>query len=196
VRIRQIKPSFWSDEKLATLPDPTRLFYIGLWQMADDGGWLRWNVREVGATLYPYRAATARERQVERHAAELGALQRLAVLDCGHAYIPNLTKHQHLPGPAGRVLGISKEHDSCVARDATPAHADSRDSTLRKGKGKGNGKGKEKVEVATLSHETFHPTDEQRRKAWKLVHSGTVPENVAKDLRERYHLDTFVEALQ
>jgi hypothetical protein len=41
VRIRQVKPAFWADSRLAELPERTRLFYIGLWMIADDAGWLR-----------------------------------------------------------------------------------------------------------------------------------------------------------
>jgi 5-methylcytosine-specific restriction endonuclease McrA len=37
-RIRTIKPEFWSDEKIVGLPFSARLFFIGLWNFADDFG--------------------------------------------------------------------------------------------------------------------------------------------------------------
>lgn len=39
-RIRTIKAEFWTDSTMVLLPYPVRLFYIGLWNFADDYGWL------------------------------------------------------------------------------------------------------------------------------------------------------------
>ena len=47
MRIRQIKPDYWRDEVIAAMPDSVARFYIGIWQEADDAGWLRWNVPEI-----------------------------------------------------------------------------------------------------------------------------------------------------
>jgi len=53
-RIRTIKPDFWEDEKIATLPIPCRLFYIGVWGLADDWGLFRANPVILKAKLFPY----------------------------------------------------------------------------------------------------------------------------------------------
>jgi hypothetical protein len=37
-RIRSIKPEFWTDDKVAGLPKATALFFIALWNFADDQG--------------------------------------------------------------------------------------------------------------------------------------------------------------
>lgn len=37
-RIRTIKPEFWTDEKIISLPYVARLFFIGLWNFCDDHG--------------------------------------------------------------------------------------------------------------------------------------------------------------
>lgn len=37
-RIRSIKPAFWTDEKIHELSDTTALFFIGIWNFADDDG--------------------------------------------------------------------------------------------------------------------------------------------------------------
>jgi hypothetical protein len=37
-RIRTIKPEFWTDDKIINLPFVARLFFIGLWNFADDHG--------------------------------------------------------------------------------------------------------------------------------------------------------------
>jgi len=37
-RIRSIKPDFWTDSKIVTLPMEARLFFIGMWNFVDDFG--------------------------------------------------------------------------------------------------------------------------------------------------------------
>lgn len=37
-RIRSIKPEFWTDGRMVKLPFDVRLFYIGMWNFADDWG--------------------------------------------------------------------------------------------------------------------------------------------------------------
>jgi len=39
-RIRTIKPEFWTDEKIVQLPFEARLLFIGLWNFADDDGYV------------------------------------------------------------------------------------------------------------------------------------------------------------
>ena len=53
-RIRTIKPEFWEDEKIAKLPMPCRLFYIGLWNFADDQGVFRGNPAILKSKIFPY----------------------------------------------------------------------------------------------------------------------------------------------
>ena len=53
-RIRTIKPEFWEDEKIAKLPMPCRLFYIGTWNFADDQGVFRGNPAILKSRIFPY----------------------------------------------------------------------------------------------------------------------------------------------
>lgn len=53
-RIRTIKPSFWEDEKIARLPRACRLFYIGMWNQADDMGVIRGNSALLKSAIFPY----------------------------------------------------------------------------------------------------------------------------------------------
>lgn len=53
-RIRTIKPEFWEDEKMAKLPIPCRLFYIGLWNFSDDNGVFRANPALLKSKIFPY----------------------------------------------------------------------------------------------------------------------------------------------
>lgn len=53
-RIRTIKPEFWEDEKIAQLPMPCRLFYIGCWNFADDFGIIKGNATLLKSWIFPY----------------------------------------------------------------------------------------------------------------------------------------------
>ena len=53
-RIRSIKPSFFLDSELATLSPMARLFFIGLWCLADREGRLKDKPMELGVQLIPY----------------------------------------------------------------------------------------------------------------------------------------------
>lgn len=54
MRKRIIKPQFWDSEKVAKLPIGARLTFIGLWQMADRAGHVRYNPKRIETQLYPY----------------------------------------------------------------------------------------------------------------------------------------------
>ena len=112
-RIRQIKPSWFLDKALrrGTNAD-AREFYIGLWMLADDAGYLVWDVERIAAELYPYNAAQSRERHVISWANALMALDpenpHLIVWDCGHARVPKMPDHQRIAG--NRTLSVRRIH--------------------------------------------------------------------------------------
>jgi hypothetical protein len=66
VRIRQVRPEFFTDHVMGALPADVRLTYIGLWCVADDAGWMTWDVDQIAAQLYPYESIRSRTRRVER----------------------------------------------------------------------------------------------------------------------------------
>ena len=53
-RIRTIKPEFWDDEKLSTLPYGCRLLFIGMWNFSDDAGFIRATEKFIKAKIFPY----------------------------------------------------------------------------------------------------------------------------------------------
>lgn len=118
MRIRQIKPDYWRDEVIASMPDSVALFYIGIWQEADDAGWLRWNVAEIALDLYGYEPRTRRERWVADRGKALEDAGRLIFHDCGHAFVPKLTKHQKF---GGRPVYTQRD---AHARECAPMRAD------------------------------------------------------------------------
>lgn len=55
-RIRSIKPEFWSDKKIADLPKATALFFIALWNFADDQGIFETDSRALSLQVPMYRS--------------------------------------------------------------------------------------------------------------------------------------------
>lgn len=53
-RIRTIKPDFWTDSKTGHLTDRAKLLFLGLLNLADDYGVVRFDVSEFSAKLFPY----------------------------------------------------------------------------------------------------------------------------------------------
>lgn len=53
MRIRSIRPEFWSSEDIASLSWEHRLIYIGLWSYVDDNGVGRDNAKLIAADLFP-----------------------------------------------------------------------------------------------------------------------------------------------
>jgi hypothetical protein len=110
VRIRQVKPSFWTDPTLAHISVGARLMYVGLWCVADDAGWLTWDLDELGALLFPYENPGRRRRQVETWAAELTDQARVKVKVCGCAVVPTLETHQKTSG-GSRSYATRQKHE-------------------------------------------------------------------------------------
>jgi hypothetical protein len=156
MRIRQVKPSFWTDAVMAGLPYSARLFYIGLWGQADDAGWLRWDAYRIGCELYGGEPRKARERRIEAWRYELEGVERLVSHPCGHVEIPHLTKHQHLPAPDRRIHTEWRDHQkNCLAPQTT---ANNREEprppvTVSKGKREGYVKGSARERAGTQKTE-------------------------------------------
>ncbi len=145
MRIRQIKPGFWTDVRLAGLPPAVRLTYIGLWMIADDGGWFRCDVPQIANELYGYEPRRRREHAVAADVAALVATGRVVLYECGHGQVPHLIQHQRISGEK-RVLTVEREHfreSPHVPADA-PASPQIPD-TVRNGKVR---KGKERNVIA------------------------------------------------
>ena len=98
MRIRQVRPEFFSDPIVGRLSPAARLTYIGLWCIADDAGWLQWDVPAIAALLSPYQSVQVRERLYTRAAASLVEAGRVTVYPCGCALIPRLEDHQKIGG--------------------------------------------------------------------------------------------------
>lgn len=149
MRIRQIKPGWWLDKELRRgLSAEAREFYIGLWMLADDAGWLEWDVERIAGELYTYGVndgglfpadpIESREAAVLTWARQLAGLSpsdpHLVIEPCGHARLPKLATHQRVGGRP--VYTVRDAH----ARGCAPMRADARPGRVGNGRGTvGNG---------------------------------------------------------
>ena len=101
MRIRTIKPEFWTDGKVSSLSYLARLLFIGLWNHADDDGRFKSDPRILKGFLFPVDDKT---KVADIHGAltelSLSALVFLTEID-GEQYgcCPNFKKHQKINRP-------------------------------------------------------------------------------------------------
>lgn len=96
-RIRTIKPEFWTDEKIVELSPWARLFYIGLWNFADDNGVVEYKPKQLKMRIFP-----ADKVDIESLVSELAKLKLILVYeveDAQYLQCPNLAKHQVIDKP-------------------------------------------------------------------------------------------------
>lgn len=113
-RARSIKPAFFANEVLGSLPPLTRLLYIGLWTLADREGRLENRPIRIKASVLPYDSVNAEKA--------LKDLERLGFIFCyevdGAAYIaiPAWRKHQnpHVKEPSSTIPAPCKTGASTV----------------------------------------------------------------------------------
>lgn len=121
-----MRPTFWSDASVASLPAAARLTFAGLWGLADDDGYFEWRPAEIGAELYRYDPAKARVRHVEDHLQRLIDAGLVELLECGrHGLIDSMPKHR---AQSGRHTFQTRETHlgMCIAGRGIPRPSASR----------------------------------------------------------------------
>lgn len=96
MRIRTIKPEFWTNDELADLDPLVRLLFIGLWNMADCRGRLEDRPKRIKAAIMPYD-------DIDVHAAldtlmQAGFIRRYQVGGIEVVQVVNFEKHQRITG--------------------------------------------------------------------------------------------------
>ena len=134
---------------MADLSSEVRLFYIGLWCVADDAGWIAWNTATIAADLFPYANRRVREGHVEKWAGELRSVGRLVRHECGCVVIPTLPDHQRIGGVKSFTaldkhnLHSTTDQSVAVGSDPSPTRANNANATnnrsVPKGGAGGNG---------------------------------------------------------
>ena len=92
-RLRTLKPSFFANEELATLPFSGRLLFAGLWTIADRRGRLEDRPTRIKAQIYPYDDVATDE--LLDGLAQMGFIQRYDVEGLHYIQVVNFEKHQN-----------------------------------------------------------------------------------------------------
>lgn len=97
-RNRMIRPEFWEDTIMSELSPLTRLFYIALWNFADDEGYIKNNHKWLKIKCLPYDKVDISEliKELVNH-------DRIAI--SGEViFIKNFTKYQKINKPQPSTL--------------------------------------------------------------------------------------------
>lgn len=117
-RTRLIRPTFFSDKKMAALPFGTRLAYIGLWTLCDDAGFFETDVADIAVALFPRETERKGEKLIEDALVRLVGAGRVELLSCGrHGVVPSLPDHRQKSGET--LFTIRKQHEARCLRRAT-----------------------------------------------------------------------------
>lgn len=132
-RIRSVKPEFFTDDDVASLPFEARLLFIGMWTQADRAGRLEDRPRRLKAVVFPYDDVDV-EAMLEQ-LVTVGFIVRYSVQGKDFIAIRSFEKHQcpNVKEPES-TIPAPYEHSAGTVRARARARAE--------GKGK-EGKGKE-----------------------------------------------------
>ena len=109
MRGRYLMREYWTDSDLFTKLDAeTREFYVGLWMLADDDGWLPRDVPGIGAAIYQYLDRGPRERQVAEKLTRLGRLGKVRSFWCC-LFLPSVS---HYPRAGKKTTAHHSEHQT------------------------------------------------------------------------------------
>jgi hypothetical protein len=101
-RIRTIKPQFWLDETLGTIPREARLLYVGLWNLCDDRGVFEFRPDKIRVQLFPYDKDVSKGT-VEKWLTALVDIKNVVTFQENgepFGYIPTFLKHQEIKKPS------------------------------------------------------------------------------------------------
>jgi hypothetical protein len=97
-RIRNIKPDFWTDEKLVELEPWERLLFIGIWNFVDDEGFMPYSPKRIKMQVFPGDSL-----EVSRGVQSLISIGAITLYDSEAGKIlkvTNWSKHQKVSNPS------------------------------------------------------------------------------------------------
>jgi uncharacterized phage protein (TIGR02220 family) len=100
-RKRMIDPEFWSDEEIGHWSALARLFYIGLWNFADDEGRFKAHDDLLKAQIFPYD----KQIKIDQLKQEVSTkVQWYEAAGSKYGYLRNFLKHQKINRPTESKL--------------------------------------------------------------------------------------------
>lgn len=173
-RIRTIKPEFWEDEKIARLPYACRLLYIGMWNFADDYGFVKGSHSLLKSQIFPYED-NLRITEVDKW---IDALVKARML------VPVICDPQHSgSGESYYVIRTFRSHQIIDKRYRRSFVGEKAAETILEGLHSGH------VETTTCSHSGHAETSPQEMEG-KGRESNTVTSNEDNSICESIEEDT------
>lgn len=119
MRIRTVKPEFWSHPIMARLPPTTQLLALALLNHADDHGYFHAEPAIVRGACAPFREDLASLSEDLAKLSEVGWIEVVTHPDQGRiGLIVNWTKHQRVDHPsASKVMGYFTRENIAKPRE-------------------------------------------------------------------------------
>lgn len=131
-RIRTIKPEFWRNRALSTLPAFTRLVAIAILNVADDDGYFEADPLLIRGDVFPYEQDYGSITVALRELSGIGYVVFRTCSEKGEiGYIPNFKKHQVINKPGKSKLKEMYENSQVI--EQLPDHSGSATVVLREG---------------------------------------------------------------
>jgi len=139
MRIRTIKPGFFTHEEIAELSPLARLLFIGLWCMADVAGRLEDRPKRIKIEILPYDKADADALLNEIQAR--GFIERYQVEGVRIIQVSNFEKHQRINGKEAQSASEYPGKQPGSTREAPGCFTESQEGKGREEEGKRKGVG-------------------------------------------------------
>lgn len=94
MRGRYLMREYWTDSDLFLKLSPEeREFYVGLWMLADDDGWMPRDVPEIAGHLLRFEDRGPREAKTRTVLRRLTAIGKVSSLRCGCLFLQAVAKY-------------------------------------------------------------------------------------------------------
>lgn len=200
MRIRTIKPEFWSSEDVAELDWDTRLLYVGLWSYVDDNGVGRDVEKLIVAELFPLeddpRETLARVSRGLQTLSERGHITRYEVDGKPFLFVNAWDTHQRIDKPAKARYSRPTSENAPIRESVAKPSRECRD-TLAPGTEEQGNRGTEEKDKDAHSARSFqafweiYPRKAEKRRAESAYRSAlkrASPETIAAGA-QRYRDD-------
>lgn len=125
MRGRYIQREFWGDTDLHTKCNAdVREFYVGLWMLADDKGWMPRDVVGIAAALYRFRAPDERELFVRANLERLQGLGKVRSHRCKCLFLPAVARYPRAGKPNDSHFKAHQKHSNTGSNEPSPIQKD------------------------------------------------------------------------
>jgi hypothetical protein len=183
MRIRTIKPEFWQNETIATLPEFTRLLAIALLNYADDHGYFMANHKLIAGNLFPFEEDS---KKIPRSIQELSCVDylELGIDSKGRqvARVVNFDKHQRVDKPKPSII----KEDFIIQEASKNRPRRIQDASKEEGKGIGKEMEKGMEQGKESSCPISSDDSEILQFIWKSVPPKSRERSSKKELSEQW----------